>query len=166
MRAREHFERGKVNLADGQGDLGHQGFLSAFDVFREDPMKLMYGLTVHRGSLGRIDNTRGLTVTSVGFEVKHFPWEKQRFFYRGGITANALQPTASGGDSEGGHFWTYGLLTGVGVELPLWRLGVAPEIGGRFARGSAGKRINMLYVALGVHFYVFKGDKASRDQNK
>lgn len=95
LRAREHFERGKINFAGGQCDIGHEGFLLAFDLSWEDPMKRM-----------------------------------------------------------------------VGVELPLWRLGVAPEIGGRFARGTAGKRINDLYFAFGVHFYVFCGDSASLEKNK
>ncbi|MBI5200985.1 MAG: hypothetical protein HY925_05315, partial [Elusimicrobia bacterium] len=74
------------------------------------------------------------------------------------------EPTTSGGSGTGGEFWTYGVTTGVGVELPIGRLGIAPEIGGRFQRGTAGKRINDLYLAIGVHFYLFKGDSASRKE--
>ncbi len=166
VRAREHYERGKINAADRQGDIGHDGFISAFDLFREDPMRLSYGLAFQRGHLGRHGMTQSFTLTSVGLEVKHFPFEKKPFFYRGGLLANALAPTTSGGSGTGGEFWTYGLAAGVGVELPIWRLGFAPEIGGRFARGTAGKRINDLYIALGVHFYVFKGDAASRKENR
>lgn len=166
VRAREHYERGKINVADGQGDIGHDGFLSAFDVFREDPLSLAWGLAFQRGHLGRVGMTQSVTITSVGLEVKHFPVKKRPFFWRGGLLANALEPTVSGGSSAGGAFWTYGLLAGLGVELPIGRLGIAPEIGGRFARGTAGKRINDLYVALGVHFYVFRGDSASRKENR
>lgn len=161
LRAREHFETGKINFADGQGDLGHRGFISAFDVFREEPMHLLYGLTLHRGELGRVDHSGGAYITSIGVEVKHFPLEKKPLFWRGGLMATGIDPNDAGGD-----FWTYGFLLGVGAEVPVGRIGVAPEIGGRFSRGSMGKRIDTLYVALGFHFYIFRGDSAGLEKSR
>ncbi|MBI4424592.1 MAG: hypothetical protein HY554_12740 [Elusimicrobia bacterium] len=153
LRAREHFETGTLNLADGQGDLAYRGFLSAFDVFREDPFRLLYGLTVHRGTLRRVGRDEKARITAVGLELKHFPVERAPWFWRGGLLSTGVDPADSGGD-----FWTHGFLLGAGAELPVWRLGLAPELGGRFAWGARGKRLTDLYVALGVHFYVFKGD--------
>lgn len=161
LRARQQYERGKINLADGQGDLGHRGFAYVIDFFREDPLRLLYGLTVHRGRLEQVDSWQSVNVTSLGAEVKHFPLAKKPFFWRGGLLATEIDPT-----DESPGFWTYGALAGVGAELPLGRLGIAPEIGGRLTRGTAGKRLTDFYVALGVHFYIFRGDAASRAANR
>lgn len=161
VRAREHFETGKLNLSDGQGPLAFRGFLSCFDVFREDPMKLAYGLAVQRGTIGRVRGHEEVRATALGAEVKHFPLEKRPWFWRGGLLATNIDPTDAGGD-----FWTYGFGLGAGVELPVWKLGVAPEVGGRFSWASRGRRLANLYVALGVHFYVFKGDGAKMEANQ
>lgn len=156
LRAREHYEAGKINYADGQGELGHRGFLSAFDIFREEPMRFSYGLAIQRGGLDRVSHSGGATITSIGAEVKRFPIEKKPLFWRGALLATGIDPFDAGSD-----FWTFGFTAGVGAEVPVYRIGVAPEIGGRFMRGSAGKRINTLYIALGFHFYVFRGDSAA-----
>lgn len=153
LRAREHFETGNLDLADGQGATAYRGFLSSFDLFREEPMKLSYGLAVQRGSLGRVKRNESVRATAVGAEVKQFPLPKKPWFWRGGLLATNVDPTDAGGD-----FWTYGFALGSGFEFPLWKLGVAPEAGGRFMWGTHGKRMTNFYVALGVHFYVFKGD--------
>ncbi|MBI5200635.1 MAG: hypothetical protein HY925_03530, partial [Elusimicrobia bacterium] len=101
VRAREHWEKGKINAADGQGDVGHDGFLSAFDLFREDPMRLSWGLAFQRGHLGRVGMTQSFTITSIGLEAKHFPFAHRPFFYRAGLLSSALEPTTSGGSGTG-----------------------------------------------------------------
>lgn len=161
VRAREHFETGKLSLADGQGALAVRGFLSAFDFFHEEPMKLLYGLAVQRGKLKRLRGLEEVALTSVGAEVKHFPLDKRPWFWRGGLLATLLDPT-----DAGGSFGTYGCALGAGLEVPVWKLGLAPEVGGRFMWGTRGKRLTDLYIALGVHFYVFKGDGAELEKTK
>lgn len=150
LRARENFETGRFNLEDKRGNLAYRGFLSAFNFFHEKPWKRLVGLTFHRGSLGRIGLQESLTITALGIEGKYFPAPKfPLWFARGGLLAQALDPAGPAKD-----VWTYGASIGSGFELPIWKLGIAPEIGGKFLFGSAGRKAHSLYMALGLHFYL------------
>lgn len=154
LRAREHFETGQLDLGDGRGELAHRGFLSAVDLFYEEPFQYMAGLTVHRGPYEQPHGPGRVTATSVGLEGKLFPAETARWwFVRTGALATALDPAGPGKE-----MWVYGGAFGTGAEFPVWKLGLAPEVGGKWAWGSRGRTLRTLYVALGVHFYVFPGD--------
>lgn len=101
-----------------------------------------------------------MNTTTVGVEGKFFPTEKARYlFARGGLLAQALDPAGPPKD-----FWNYGFGLGAGVEIPVKKVGLAPEIGGRFLWGARGRSVRTLYIALGIHFYAFPGDSASIPQ--
>ncbi len=156
LRAREHLETGKADL--GGGARAYRGFLSAFDLFYEKPFETLVGLTVHRGGLGRVGGGDSLTMTAVGLEVKRFPTRRARpWFVRGGLLAEALDPSGPGKER-----WVYGAAGGTGLEFPVWKLGLAPEVGFKTLRGGGGSRWDAFYAAIGVHFYVFPGDLSSR----
>jgi hypothetical protein len=153
-RAREHFETGTVDFADGRGSLAHGGLLSALDFWYEEPFRKAYGLTVHRGRLNRVASDDNAAQTVIGLEAKYFPIGKDLpLFFRGGTIAAALDPAGSGPAA-----WTYGVSTGVGWEFPVWKLGLAPELGGKFLWGARGRRYTALTIGIGVHFYTFPGD--------
>lgn len=153
VRAREHFETGTIDL--GGEARAYRGLLSAFDLFWEEPFRRSYGLTLHRGGLGRVGGPGRVTVTSLGAEAKLFPSSAARLcFVRGGLLAQASDPAGPGAES-----WTWGGSAGTGVEFPVWKLGLAPEIGAKALWGARGRRVSMLYAALGVHFYVLPGDR-------
>lgn len=152
LRARENFESGVIDR--GGEPQAYRGLLSAFDLFYEKPFDRSYGLTVHHGGLGRVGGPGRVTVTVLGAEAKLFPVEAARlWFVRGGLITQASDPAGPGRES-----WTWGASVGTGVEFPVWKLGLAPEVGGKALWGSRGRRVSMFYAALGVHFYVFKGD--------
>lgn len=155
LRAREHFETGQADLADGRGELSYRGILSAVDLFYEEPFHYMAGLTVHRGRYAQPHGPGRVAATSLGLEGKLFPAETVRWwFLRTGLLATALDPAGPGKD-----MWVYGGSLGTGAEFPVWKLGLAPEVGGRWAWGSRGRTLRTFYAALGVHFYVFPGDR-------
>lgn len=153
VRAREHFETGTIDL--GGEPRAYRGLISAFDLFHEEPFERSYGLTVHHGGLGRAGAAGRVTMTVVGAEAKLFPARAARlWFVRGGLIGQASDPAGPGRES-----WAWGGSAGTGVELPVWKLGLAPEVGGKALWGARGRRVSMLYAALGVHFYVFPGDR-------
>ncbi|MBI5240103.1 MAG: hypothetical protein HY926_06500, partial [Elusimicrobia bacterium] len=157
LRAREHFETGTTNLADGRGSLSYAGLRSAFNLSHEKPWKRMVGLTVQRGSLRQAGTAERLTVTTLGLEGKLFPTEKARlWFVRAGLLAEASDPAG-----PPAAVWTYGLAAGTGLEFPVWRLGLAPELGGKSLWGPGGAKATSFIAAFGVHFYVFPGDPRS-----
>lgn len=154
LRARENYETGQTDLGDGAGELGYRGFRTAANVFYEQPFHYMAGLAVQRGRMGRAVGDDSLTTTTVGLEGKLFPAEALTWwFIRSGVLAEALDPAGPGKD-----MWVYGGSLGTGLEFPVWKLGIAPEVGGKMLWGSRGRNVRNLYVALGVHFYVFPGD--------
>jgi hypothetical protein len=161
-RAREQFDTGIFN--SGSGNVRLQGFSSAFNVWWEEPFRNAYGLTIHRGSLRQAGTKNKFTATSVGVEAKVFPlavteaadghpvpgWQG-RWFGRLGILSTALDPA---GPPKAG--WAHGLTVGTGLEFPVWKLGLAPEIGSRLqVIGGSGKRAVSFYASIGIHFYVF-----------
>ena len=149
LRARENFESGVIDL--GGRPEAYRGAISAFDLFHEKPFERSYGLTLHYGGLGRAAGPGRVTVTVLGAEAKVFVWKK--LFTRGGLIAQASDPAGPGRES-----WTWGGSGGLGWEFPVWKLGLAPEFGGKALWGARGRRVSMGYAALGVHFYVFPGD--------
>ncbi len=155
VRARESFNSGQFNLADGRGSRNFRGLSSDFNVFYEEPFKRLVGLTFQRGGLS--NGNESLTATTVGVEGKIFPTERARYFFaRGGLLAQALDPAGPPKD-----FWNYGFALGTGWEFPIKKVGLAPEIGGRFLWGARGRSVRTLYVSLGIHFYAFPGDGAA-----
>lgn len=152
LRARENFESGVIDL--GGEPRAYRGAISAFDLFYEKPFDRSYGLTLHYGGLGRAAGPGRVTVTVLGGEAKRFVWKK--LFLRGGLIAQASDPAGPGRES-----WTWGGSGGLGWEQPVWKLGLAPEFGGKTLWGARGRRVSMAYLALGVHFYVFPGDTRS-----
>lgn len=150
LRARENYESGVIDL--GGKPEAYRGALSAFDLFYEEPFDRSYGFTAHHGALGRAAGPGRVTVTVLGAEAKRFVWKK--LFLRGGLIAQASDPAGPGRES-----WTWGGSGGAGWEFPVWRLGLAPELGGKALWGARGRRVSMAYLALGVHFYVFPGDR-------
>ena len=81
---------------------------------------------------------------------------KRRFDCKIGCHADTV-PMISDPD----FFRNYGFGLGAGVEIPVKKVGLAPEIGGRFLWGARGRSARTLYIALGIHFYSFPGDSAS-----
>ena len=155
VRARESFNTGRFELGDGRGARNFHGLSSDLDVFYEEPFKRLLGLTFQRGALS--SGNESLTATTVGLEGKFFPLKAVRYAYvRGGLLAQALDPAGPPKD-----FWNYGFGLGTGVEIPVKRVGLAPEIGGRFLWGSRGRSVRTVYISLGIHFYAFPGDGES-----
>ncbi len=155
VRARESFNSGEVNLGDGRGSRNFRGLSSDFTVGYEEPFKHLVGLTVQRGGLS--NGNESLTTTTVGVEGKVFPTERARYlFARGGLLAQALDPAGPPKD-----VWNYGFSLGTGWEFPVKKVGLAPEIGGRFLWGARGRKVRTLYISLGIHFYAFPGDGAA-----
>jgi len=154
IRARENFESGTVDLADGRGPLRVNGLVSAFTLGYERPFDKLVGLAVQRGSLRDRETDQKISETTLGLEIKSFPCEKARlWFVRGGLLASAIDP-----DGGPGSRWNFGFSVGTGYEFPVWKVGLAPEAGGKLLWGSDSKSASLIYVALGVHFYVFRGD--------
>lgn len=153
LRARENFESGVIDM--GGEPRAYRGAISAFDLFYEEPFGRSYGLTLHYGGLGRAAGAGRVTVTALGLEAKRFVWKK--LFLRGGLLSQATDPAGPGRES-----WTWGGSGGLGWEFPVWRLGLAPELGGKALWGARGRRVSLGYLALGVHFYVFPGDGSGR----
>jgi len=152
VRARESFNSGQLNLGDGRGSRNFRGLSSDFNLFYEEPFKRLVGLTFQRGGLS--NGNESLTATTVGVEGKIFPIERARYlFARGGLLAQALDPAGPPKD-----FWNYGFALGAGWEFPVRKVGLAPEIGGRFLWGARGRTVRTLYLSLGIHFYVFPDD--------
>jgi hypothetical protein len=158
LRARENFETGRIDIGDGRGRLDYNGFISAFSLVYEKPFDSMFGLTVQRGSLERIGPSQDrLTTTTLGFEAKIFPLKAvPLWFARGGVLAGALDPAGPGKES-----WLYGGSAGSGFEIPIWKLGVAPEAGVKSLWGARSRFLRHFYLAIGLHFYVFPGDVSS-----
>ena len=154
MRARENFESASLNLAYEQGNLPYTGALSAFNIFREVPWRYGYGFTFQYGALKRNGRKERVTVTVLGLEAKNFPSEDfEYWFVRGGLLATAIDPAGPGRE-----MWNYGFSAGTGMEFPVWKLGIAPEVGTKLQWGSRGRRAHSLYFALGIHFYVMGGE--------
>lgn len=153
VRARESFNTAQVNLGDGRASRNFRGLSSDFNLFYEEPFKRLVGLTFQRGALSGGDES--LTATTVGVEGKIFPTERARYlFARGGLLAQALDPAGPPKD-----LWNYGFGLGAGVEIPVKKVGLAPEIGGRFLWGARGRSVRSLYISLGIHFYALPGLK-------
>ena len=153
VRARESFNSGQLNLGDGRGSRNFRGLSSDFNVFYEEPFKRLVGLTFQRGGLS--NGNESLTATTVGVEGKIFPTDRARYlFARGGLLAQALDPAGPPKD-----FWNYGFALGIGWELAVKKVGLAPEIGGRFLWGARGRSVRTPYVSMGIHFYAFPGDR-------
>lgn len=151
IRARENFETGKINFGDGRGNLSHRGFVSVFDLWYEEPFEHMVGLTVHRGRLNHVGSDENSAETVLGLEGKYFPMGKEKpGFFRGGLLAAAVDPAGPASAA-----WNYGFSVSAGWEYPVWKLGLAPEVGTKLLWGSRGRRWQALTIALGVHFYVF-----------
>jgi len=155
VRARESFNSGQVNQGDGRGSRNFRGLSSDFIVGYEEPFKRLVGLTIQRGGLS--NGRESLTATTVGVEAKIFPTERARhLFARGGLLAQALDPAGPPKD-----FWNYGFALGTGWEFPVKKVGLAPEIGGRFLWGAQGRSVQTLYISLGIHFYALPGSGAA-----
>ena len=153
VRARESFNTGQVNLGDGRGARNFRGLSSDLNVFYEEPFKRLVGLTFQRGGLS--NGNESLTATTIGVEGKIFPTQRARYlFARGGLLAQALDPAGPAKD-----FWNYGFGLGTGVEIPVKKVGLAPEIGGRFLWGARGRSVRTLYISLGIHFYALPAFK-------
>jgi hypothetical protein len=162
MRARENFDTGVFNA--GTGNVRMQGFSSAFNLWWEEPFRSGYGLTFHRGRLTQAGTKHRSNLTSVGIEWKVFPLAISEpadgkpiagfsglWFARSGLLSSALDP---GGPVKAA--WVHGITLGTGLELPIGRIGLAPEIGTRLQyNGGAQKRIVTFYTAIGIHFYMF-----------
>lgn len=154
VRAREIFETGRLDLGDGGGRADYRGFSSAFQLGYEEPERYVAGLGVQRGRLRRAGREESVAATAVGLEGKLFPVRAVKpWFLRAAALAEALDPAGPPKD-----VWTYGLTLGTGWEFPVWRLGLAPEVGGKLLWGSRGRYWRAFYAGLGVHFYVFPGD--------
>lgn len=155
LRAREHFESGEIDLGNGFGELDYTGWATVLNLYREEPWEWMYGLTLQRGTYESIGETFSLKTTAVGLEGKIYPVRRGgvRSFLRGGVLAQALDQSGAPKD-----FWTYGGLAAVGLEMPVGKLGLSSEAGGRLLWGSRGRAAQLLYVGLGLHFYLFPGD--------
>lgn len=156
IRARENYERIRVEPADGAGAAVYQGFSNTFNVWYEEPFSWSLGLALgpilarFRSDDHPARSGDEIRMLNYGFEVKFFPLAPSGLFLRGGGFRHFIDYQGPAGHQQGN-----GLYAGSGYEFRVGGLGIAPELAGRRVRLANGDHLTVLMLAVGVHFYAW-----------
>ncbi len=152
LRAREHYETVDVTSPDGRATFS--GFTNTIDLFYEVPFRYSLGVAGSplfatlsgKGHLPGLGDT--IRLVHLGCEGKAFPFEGWPVFGRLGVYRTTLASRDAAGTLQGES-----VLFGLGFEVDLGGIGLAPEMSWR--RGELSQAVGFvgLAPAIGVHFY-------------
>lgn len=155
FRAREHFEVQEFKM--GSVRETYKGATNTLNVWYERPFNFSVGLAAgpilgaSRANDSDFQPQMGdkVILRWQGLEGKYFPWgESLKVFVRGGVYAHQL---TTNGDL--GRLTGWGSLAGVGIEIPIGVVSIAPEFSVRQISLSDNVSAFILSPAIGFHFY-------------
>lgn len=153
FRAREHFDWHSISYQGVSNQFS--GFSNTINFWHEVPFNYSLGLAFNPllGS-ARSNSDSGLmslgsrvVIYNLNCEFKFFPIENKNFFSRFGMGASLFSSQIVN-EIYGGNIYA-----GVGYELKIWRVYVAPELAFRYMRGESSMHISTITPSVGVHFY-------------
>lgn len=153
MRAREHFEWHSYDLSQTRETAKYFGLSNTINLWYEEREKFAVGLAAGP-VLGSAKPTGGdglgdvIRLYSYGVEGKYFVTTWKPIFVRVGLYYNRLEAKQGFGVLDG---WSY--YSGIGWEIPINNIGIAPEFAIRRVHLNKGVSGTVVTPSIGVHFY-------------
>lgn len=157
VRAREHFESHSYKLGrTGQRET-YKGLTNTINIWYERPFEYSLGLAlgpVIGGARSDGPSDAGpafgdkIELAVAGVEAKYFPVAGLKGFFRGGLSWNSLQTNGTFGRING-----YGYYGGLGWEIPVGMVSIAPEVAFRRVHLAKGVTGDIFTPSIGLHFY-------------
>lgn len=157
LRAREHYEIHKITSTSAGIDTTYKGFSNTINAWYEIPYYFSIGLafspilaSMRNESSPVREFGDSLKLYSLGIESKYFPWhaKKLRLFARSGLGWSRLSTKGSVSFANGWHGYL-----GLGWEIPVWKLAIAPEFALRQTFLQSDIKIFSITPSVGLHFY-------------
>lgn len=154
IRAREHFETHRYKLNSGEYELN--GLTNTLNIWRERPFRYSLGFALSPVIGGA--RSKGVVSTEMGSEIKlwvlgvegkYFPYgPDMKGFTRLGVSWHTLNTKGTFGDLQG-----WGYYVGLGWEIPVGIVSLAPEIAMRNIYLNNDVTGTLFTPSIGVHFY-------------
>lgn len=157
VRAREHFETHKYKLGDTGQSETYKGLTNTINIWYERPFEYSVGLALGPVIGGaRSDGPSDaqpafggqIQLAVAGIEAKYFPISGIKGFLRGGLSWNSLRTNGTYGRING-----YGYYGGLGWEIPIGIVSIAPEVAFRRVHLAHDVTGDIFTPSIGLHFY-------------
>ncbi len=157
IRAREHFETHSYKLGRTGQKESYKGLTNTINIWYERPFEYSFGLALgpviggarSDGPSEASPHLGGeIQLAVAGLEAKYFPVRNWKGFLRGGVSWNSLRTNGTYGRLNG-----YGYYGGVGWEIPIKWVSVAPEIAFRRVHLAQDVTGDIFTPSIGLHFY-------------
>lgn len=157
VRAREHFEIHKYKLGETGQTETYKGLTNTINIWYERPFEYSVGLAlgpVIGGARSDGPSEAGprfggdIQLAVAGLEAKYFPVSGLKGFLRGGLSWNSLRTNGTYERLNG-----YGYYGGVGWEIPIKWVAIAPEIAFRRVHLAQDVTGDIFTPSIGLHFY-------------
>lgn len=152
IRAREHFDSHNIEI-NGRRET-YTGLSNTINIWYEEPYDISYGFAFNPvlGGASNDDNPfaelgENIRFIHAGFELKYF-FAMERLYTRLGLGWSQLRSDGPLKPSNGYHGYA-----GLGVEMPIGKVGVALEAAFRMTEVQNEVSAETFTPSIGFHFY-------------